>query len=68
MLRSLFVLLMALLAAHASAQAPAAARSPDPVALLAAAKTASGGAAWDAMRSQYSQVKLAAANLEGAVE
>ena len=41
---------------------------PDPVAVLAAAKTASGGAAWDALRTQRSEVKLAAANLEGSVE
>jgi len=58
---------MALLATHAIAQSPAA-RAPDPVALLAAAKAASGGAAWDGMRSQHSQVKLTAAKLEGAVE
>ena len=38
------------------------------MALLSAAKAASGGAAWDAMRSQHSEVRLAAANLEGAVE
>lgn len=80
MLRSLFVVAFSLLAVHASAQAPAArspapparshapAAAPDPIALLAAAKAASGGAAWDAMKSQHSEVKLGAANLEGAVE
>ena len=41
---------------------------PDPVAVLAAAKSASGGAAWDALRTQRSEVKLGAAGLEGAVE
>jgi hypothetical protein len=73
LLRSLFVVAFSLLAVHASAQAPAArapatAATPDPIALLAAAKAASGGAAWDAMKSQHSQVKLGAANLEGSVE
>jgi hypothetical protein len=52
-------------AAHAQ---PKPAAQPDPVALLAAAKTASGGAAWDALRTQRSEVKLAVANLEGSVE
>jgi hypothetical protein len=47
---------------------PKAAPKPDPVALLAAAKNASGGAAWDALRTQRSEVKLSVANLEGSVE
>ena len=69
MVRFLFVLMISLAAAHAGAQAPAArAPAPDPAALLAAAKAASGGAAWDAMRTQHSTVKLAAANLEGTVQ
>ena len=69
MARFLFVLMISLAAAHAGAQAPAArAPAPDPAALLAAAKVASGGAAWDAMRTQHSTVKLAAANLEGTVQ
>jgi len=67
LLRSLFIFALSLVAAHAGAQAPAA-RAPDPIALLAGAKAASGGTAWDALRSQHSQVKLAAANLEGTVE
>jgi len=41
---------------------------PDPQALLAAAKAASGGAAWDALRTQHSVVKLGAAGLEGTAE
>jgi hypothetical protein len=54
---------------HAQPKAPAKPESkPDPVAVLAAAKNASGGAAWDALRTQRSEVKLAAANLEGTVE
>lgn len=75
MFRFLATLAVSLLAAAASAQAPAPARTapapvtkPDPAALLAAAKSASGGNAWDALRTQRSEVKLAAAGLEGAVE
>jgi len=67
LVRFLFVLTLSLAAVHAGAQAPVA-RAPDPAALLAAAKAASGGAAWDAMRTQHSTVKLAAANLEGTVQ
>ncbi len=67
MLRTLFFLALSLATAPAVAQSPLA-RAPDPVALLAAAKSASGGAAWDAMRTQHSVVKLAAANIEGTVE
>jgi hypothetical protein len=71
LVRFLFVLMLSLAAAYAGAQAPAARAptpAPDPTALLAAAKVASGGAAWDAMRTQHSTVKLAAANLEGTVQ
>ena len=42
LLRSLFIFALSLVAAHAGAQAPAA-RAPDPIALLAGAKAASGG-------------------------
>lgn len=59
----------------AAAKAPAKAEpakadaaKPDPQALLAAAKAASGGAAWDALRTQHSTVKLGAAGLEGNAE
>lgn len=40
----------------------------DPQALLAGAKAASGGSAWDALRTQHSVVKLGAAGLEGTAE
>ena len=55
------------MACAANAQAPAP-RKPDPLALLADAKRESGGNAWDALRSQHSEVKLAAAGLEGTAE
>ena len=68
-LRSLFVVALTIVALHAGAQVPTPTpRAPDPTTLLAAAKAASGGATWDGLRSQHSQVKLAAANLEGTVE
>ncbi|MFO1412933.1 MAG: PDZ domain-containing protein [Burkholderiales bacterium] len=70
---SLLVPLLAALSV-AQAQTPAArgkaaeAAKPDPVALLAAAKAASGGAAWDALKTQHSEVRLTAAGLTGNVE
>ena len=51
---------------NAAAQAPAA--SPDPLAVLGAAKSASGGSAWNAFRSQHSKVTLTAGSLRGDVE
>jgi hypothetical protein len=66
-LRSVFLLAMFVLASHVEAQ-PRAAGKPDPAVLLAAAKAASGGAAWDALKSQHSEVRLAAGGLEGSVE
>ena len=67
--RCLAVLVAASLACAPTAYAqPKPAAKPDPVALLAAAKDASGGAAWDALRTQRSEVKLSVANLEGSVE
>lgn len=54
--------------ASATHAQPKPAAKPDPVAVLAAAKNASGGAAWDALRTQRSEVKLLAASLEGSVE
>lgn len=73
LLLPLLAALVALGAGHAAAQAPARAAAapaatPDPVAVLAAAKAASGGVAWDALRSQHSLVKLRAAGAEGTVE
>ena len=72
---SLCAALAALAAGHAAAQTPArasaaptAAAAPDPAAVLAAAKAASGGAAWDALKTQHSLVKLRAAGAEGTVE
>jgi hypothetical protein len=67
LLRYLLLIALCSIASHAGAQARAAAK-PDPVVLLAAAKAASGGAAWDALKSQHSQVQLATGGLEGAVE
>ncbi len=63
---SVVVALFPLAAGAALAQSSA--RAPDPAALLAAAKAASGGNAWDALKTQRSQVSLRAANLEGTVE
>ncbi len=73
--RSLATLLLAAFAFTCAAQAqtkPApAARvepKPDPVAVLMAAKSASGGAAWDGMKTQRSEVTLATGNIIGIVE
>jgi hypothetical protein len=67
--RLIVVLAMAMLVCASAAHAqPKPASKPDPVSVLAAAKNASGGAAWDALRTQRSEVKLAAAGLEGSVE
>lgn len=41
---------------------------PDPVAVLAQAKEASGGAAWDALRSQHSKVTILTGPLAGSAE
>ena len=41
---------------------------PDAQAVLAAAKEASGGAAWDALRSQHSKVSIRAGDVTGAAE
>ncbi len=69
---TLFALLCSFAAGPAAAQAPAraaaAASTPDATAVLAAAKAASGGSAWDALKSQHSIVKLRAAGVEGTVE
>lgn len=73
--RSIATLLLAAFAFACAAQAqtkPApAARvevKPDPVTVLMAAKAASGGAAWDAMKTQRSEVTLATGNIIGTVE
>jgi hypothetical protein len=41
---------------------------PDPMAILAAAKAASGGAAWDALKTQHSKVNIHTAGLVGTAE
>ncbi|MEO8344519.1 MAG: aspartyl protease family protein [Betaproteobacteria bacterium] len=41
---------------------------PDATAILAAAKVASGGAAWDALRTQHSKVTISAAGISGTAE
>jgi len=41
---------------------------PDPIAILAAAKAASGGAAWDALRTQHSTVTINTAGVRGTAE
>ncbi len=54
-------------AALASAQNAATPR-PDPIAILADAKAASGGAAWDALRTQHSKVNIGTAGVKGTAE
>lgn len=66
-LRISLVATLAFCASVTSAQNAATAR-PDPVAILAAAKAASGGAAWDALRTQHSKVTLATAGIKGTAE
>jgi len=41
---------------------------PDPIAILAAAKAASGGAAWDALSTQHSTVTINTAGVRGTAE
>jgi len=41
---------------------------PDPVAILDDAKAASGGAAWNALRTQHSNVSISAAGVKGTAE
>jgi len=64
-----FVSFVALAAAASMACAQSAAtRRPDPHAVLAAAKAATGGAAWDSLRSQHSKVTLTTSGLSGTAE
>ncbi len=53
--------------ADAAKSAKAEPARPDAAAILMAAKAASGGAAWDALKTQHSEVTLATAGLEGNV-
>src|SRR5664279_4042980 len=46
----------------------AASMPPDPSRVLAEAKAASGGTAWDRMRTQHSNVTITAAGLSGTAE
>ncbi len=46
----------------------AASARPDPVAILAAAKAASGGAAWNALRTQHSNVSISTVGIRGTAE
>ena len=57
--------LLVALAAHAQIGGPA---QPDPVEVLAQAKAASGGAAWDALRTQHSKVSILTGSLIGEAE
>ncbi len=41
---------------------------PDPIAILNAAKAASGGAAWNALRTQHSNVSISTAGVKGTAE
>ena len=65
---ALFAAFACATAAHSQTKAAPPAAKPDPVAVLAGAKAASGGAAWDALRTQRSEVTLATANIIGTVE
>jgi hypothetical protein len=58
---------LALGASLATAQNVATPR-PDPIAILAAAKEASGGAAWDTLRTQHSKVTINTAGIKGTAE
>jgi hypothetical protein len=59
--------LLALCTTLAAAQNVATPR-PDPIAILAAAKAASGGSAWDALRTQHSLVNINTAGVRGTAE
>jgi hypothetical protein len=59
--------MLALFTSVASAQNVATPR-PDPIAILAAAKAASGGSAWDALRTQHSTVTINTAGVRGTAE
>jgi hypothetical protein len=64
-------LALAFVLSVASAGAPAqvgGAPPPDPAAVLAQAKSASGGAAWDALRTQHSKVTILTGAIAGSAE
>jgi PDZ domain len=58
---------LTLCSSFASAQNAASPR-PDPIAILDAAKAASGGSAWDALRTQRSSVTINTAGVKGSAE
>jgi len=64
----LVALVLVSLALPLPAQTRADKAAPDPFALLQAAKTATGGKAWDAFTSQRSTVQLTTAGMTGKVE
>ncbi|MEP7062437.1 MAG: aspartyl protease family protein [Betaproteobacteria bacterium] len=65
--RTFVATLCAALATLASAAAPPP-PAPDPVAILGAAKAASGGSAWNDLKTQHSKVTLSTGGLTGPVE
>ena len=65
--RFLMAVVVALCSPFALAQNVATPR-PDPVAILDAAKTASGGSAWDSLRTQHSTVSIGTAGVKGTAE
>ena len=67
LLRLVLACALVYLAPHALAQ-NAASTPPDPEKVLAEAKAASGGAAWDRLSTQHSTVSISAAGLSGTAE
>lgn len=65
--RFLMAAVMALCTPFAAAQNAATPR-PDPLAILEAAKAASGGSAWDSLRTQHSTVSISTAGVKGTAE
>ena len=65
--RFLMAVVLALFSPLALAQNAATPR-PDPIAILDAAKAASGGSAWDSLRTQHSRVSISAAGVKGTAE
>lgn len=66
--RVLIALVLIVLASPTSAQPGSGKPTQDPVALLQAAKAATGGKAWDAFTTQHSTVYLTTAGMTGKVE
>jgi len=66
-LRAVALALLVAASGHGAAQLGGA-PSPDPVAVLAQAKAASGGPAWDALRTQHSKVSILTGAITGSAE